>query len=462
MFVKQPSSHLIKHYIFMKKHLTLIILTFSSICAFAQVPNYVPTNGLIGWWPFNGNANDASGNGNNGTVNGATLTTDRFGVAYKAYSFDGIGDNIYIANNFFDNGAVGWSLSVWYNLDQLPNPNNGNSSHILFNTSPHHGISCAMNWGGSSKYSFYLGNGTPAPFWNTSIFNAQSNQNINLNSWKHFALVKSGNTYTLYIDGVFDISWTSTSSISNYFYQMYFGACDPNNSNEVIIGKLDDIGIWNRALTQCEIQDLYIAELNSLNVNAGLDQEICQGQSTSLFGSGASNYSWSNNVVNGVGFVPASSSNYIVTGTDANGCIGTDTMHVELIPTSSSTLTETALDSYTLNGQTYTQSGTYTQVIPNAAGCDSTITLNLSLDFTGISELDKEFSIAPNPATDQLTISTSTLSNEMYILFDPQGRKVLEGSLTGTTTQLDLSKLARGNYLLQIGEKLTPVKLVKE
>ena len=31
----------------------------------AQVPNYVPTNGLVGWWPFNGNANDESGNGNN-------------------------------------------------------------------------------------------------------------------------------------------------------------------------------------------------------------------------------------------------------------------------------------------------------------------------------------------------------------------------------------------------------------
>jgi hypothetical protein len=250
---------------------------------------------------------------------------------------------------------------------------------------------------------------------------------------------------------------------SNNVPNVKIGQGNPTNGfRQDFNGKLDEIGIWNRALTQCEIQDLYNEELNSLNVNAGLDQEICQGQSTSLFGTGASNYSWSNNVVNGVGFVPASSSNYIVTGTDANGCIGTDTMHVELIPTSSSTLTETALDLYTLNGQVFTESGTYTQVIPNAAGCDSTITLNLSLDFTGISELDKEFSIAPNPATDQLTISSSTVNNDNYILFDPQGRKVLSGSLTGATTQLDLSKLVRGNYLLQIGEKLTPVKLVKE
>ena len=53
----------------------------------AQVPNYVPTNGLVGWWPFNGNANDESGNGNNGTNNGATLTADRFGNVNKSYLF---------------------------------------------------------------------------------------------------------------------------------------------------------------------------------------------------------------------------------------------------------------------------------------------------------------------------------------------------------------------------------------
>ena len=45
---------------------------------FAQVPSYVPTNGLVGWWPFNNNANDESGNGNNGAITGTTITADRF------------------------------------------------------------------------------------------------------------------------------------------------------------------------------------------------------------------------------------------------------------------------------------------------------------------------------------------------------------------------------------------------
>ena len=47
-----------------------------------------------GWWKFDGDATDSSGNGNDGTVNGATLTTDRHGEANRAYSFDGVNDYI--------------------------------------------------------------------------------------------------------------------------------------------------------------------------------------------------------------------------------------------------------------------------------------------------------------------------------------------------------------------------------
>ncbi|TGO02513.1 hypothetical protein PN36_23830 [Candidatus Thiomargarita nelsonii] len=54
------------------------------------------SDGLVAYYPFDGNAQDASGNGNHGTVNGATLTEDRFGSADSAYEFDGNADAIYI------------------------------------------------------------------------------------------------------------------------------------------------------------------------------------------------------------------------------------------------------------------------------------------------------------------------------------------------------------------------------
>ena len=66
--------------------LTLTIsIAISTITLHAQVPNYVPTNGLVGYWPFNGNAIDESGNGNNGTLGNTISVSDRFGNPNGAY-----------------------------------------------------------------------------------------------------------------------------------------------------------------------------------------------------------------------------------------------------------------------------------------------------------------------------------------------------------------------------------------
>ena len=82
----------------------------------AQIPNYVPTNGLVGWWPFNGNANNESGTGNNGTVNGATLTTNRFGNANSAYAFNGTSSFINLGNsNTIKRYQTDYSISTWIN-----------------------------------------------------------------------------------------------------------------------------------------------------------------------------------------------------------------------------------------------------------------------------------------------------------------------------------------------------------
>jgi hypothetical protein len=97
----------------------LLLLSFGLLMTtqmiFSQVPSYVPSNGLVGYWPFNGNANDESGNGNNGTVNGATLTTDRFGNANSAYSFDGLNDYIDCGNSTSVSTPTNFTFSVWIN-----------------------------------------------------------------------------------------------------------------------------------------------------------------------------------------------------------------------------------------------------------------------------------------------------------------------------------------------------------
>ena len=94
------------------------ILLFGTIAlslnAYSQVPAYVPSNGLIGWWPFSGNSNDESGNGNNGVDNGPVLTADRFGSANNAYSFDGMDDLIAVGTEAIGPlGSADRAISFW-------------------------------------------------------------------------------------------------------------------------------------------------------------------------------------------------------------------------------------------------------------------------------------------------------------------------------------------------------------
>jgi hypothetical protein len=102
----------------MKQHLLLSFLLSLSLLSLGQnVPSYVPTNGLVGWWPFNGNANDESGNGNNGVVNGAILSNDRNGNANKCYSFNGSGNYIGLSSNNLPTSSR--TISVWFYANSL-------------------------------------------------------------------------------------------------------------------------------------------------------------------------------------------------------------------------------------------------------------------------------------------------------------------------------------------------------
>jgi hypothetical protein len=109
------------------------------------LPNYLPKNGLVGWWPFNGNANDESGNENHGTVNGATLTSDRNGEVNKAYSFNGLSNSINFADTFILNSNQNGTISLWLNNFEIPS---GNAySTFLFSRN---------TIGETDRYNFYL------------------------------------------------------------------------------------------------------------------------------------------------------------------------------------------------------------------------------------------------------------------------------------------------------------------
>ena len=133
---------------------------------------------------------------------------------------------------------------------------------------------------------------------------------------------------------------------------------------------------------------------------------------------------------------------------------------------SSSSQIETGVDSYTwsVNNETYIESGTYTAVIPNAAGCDSTITLDLTLQFTGLDENESSYvAVYPNPSYDSFTLSTKDMINENYTLVDNQGKVVLTGKIELSEEIVDISKLSRGQYNLIFEDQSIPaISVIKQ
>lgn len=206
-------------------------------------------SGLVAFFPFTGNAGDSSGNNNHGTVNGATLATDRFGNSNRAYLFDGRTSNIFVNSSFFDNGWNEYTISFWYNLGQLNNPNNVNASNVAVNTSPHNGLAFSLSWGASGRYSLWKG--TPNLGW-TYLDNSTSNQSVVINSWKHVTILKKQNQMFLYIDGILDRSYNISGTIPSFLCKMYLGAV-AQPSPEVFNGRLDEFRFYNRAITTDEI-----------------------------------------------------------------------------------------------------------------------------------------------------------------------------------------------------------------
>jgi hypothetical protein len=223
----------------MKKTILFCLLTIN--IAAAQVPSYLPTNGLDGYWPFTGNANDESVNGNNGSVFGATLTTDRFGNPNSAYNFNG---NSYITANKSVTFSTQVSFNVWAYFNSINSIQTFVESWGPSTTQRTFTLYCETNFRASlqtlagQKYA----TSTIAP---TTA------------NWYMLTGTFDGAFLKLYLNGqLIQTTSTSSTSFNPSQYTFYtFGRQYP--SIQYFNGKLDDIGIWNRALTQAEITGLY-------------------------------------------------------------------------------------------------------------------------------------------------------------------------------------------------------------
>jgi hypothetical protein len=186
-------------------------------------------------------------------------------------------------------------------------------------------------------------------------------------------------------------------------------------------------------------------------VNAGPDLSICVGQSVTLNGSGATNYSWNNGITNGVPFAPSSTLTYTVSTTSpTTGCVGTDQATVTVNQPSVSTIYATSLGNYFLNGVEYSVSGTYVQNTVNQYGCDSTINLYLTVVYAGTSELEttKGIKIYPNPSINgKFFIEYPEEFNcDRVLILNTIGKIIKE--LPSISSVVDLYEVESGTYFL--------------
>jgi len=219
----------------------LFLLLFGTVTlvAHAQVPDYVPTDGLVAWYPFNGNANDESGNAYHGEINGALLTADRFLEPNSAYSFSG---------NCQDR------------IDMLVPEMTENTSFSVSFWAKRNGTGCYN----PRMWEFYGGSRTTQcgwfNDWDSITFSGFPIVGADLENeiWYHFALTNTGDTWEAYFNGEFNnlkVDSTVINSPDLAIGRMNHPAWDSFN------GEIDDFAIWNRALSAEEVLALYNAQL---------------------------------------------------------------------------------------------------------------------------------------------------------------------------------------------------------
>lgn len=218
----------------------------------------IPTTGLVAYYPFNGNANDESGNLHNGTIQGATLSTDRNGNLNKAYSFDGVNDYISVAHNNALNLIGNFTISVWYKSDGCLTP--CGTYHTIINKRDESVAGDNWPWGVSISYITGTGNEFQKIFAsrrnNSNLDYQVSESEIQLNTWQHAVIVVKDNVQSIYIDSELDGTYTYVQGQPASTENMIIG-WNLRPDLEQFKGLIDDIRLYNRALTTEEILALF-------------------------------------------------------------------------------------------------------------------------------------------------------------------------------------------------------------
>gem|GEM_PF-2138847 len=215
---------------------------------------YAPNSGLLAYYPLNGDAKDASGNSNDGLVQGALPSKDRFGNPNSSYSFDGINDYIEINSAAISNLSFPCTITLWYKSGQIDSDVLFQTNNYLFDQK-YSGMELFIS-GADSTLRFRYGDNTGNYDTNRSIF-ISSPGTIRDTSWTFIAVTaKDENTCKLYINDYAEIpKRIGTASLASDGSNARIGG--PAKYGSMLSGSIDDIRIYNRAVSDLEIESFY-------------------------------------------------------------------------------------------------------------------------------------------------------------------------------------------------------------
>ena len=212
----------------------------------SNVTNIAVDCDLLAYFPLSGNANDASGYGNNGVVTNATLTTDVAGNANGAYLFGGNGNiTVTMPSGFLPYGSASRTMTAWIE----PTIGEGEWGIVSYGT------------GNCTGLQFGIGLQGSATFWG-GCDDYQSGLAMPTGSWTFVAIVYSSatpNTISVYTNGGANVATKTTlgTLATPMTSNLVIGRDNANNTN--FTGAVDSVRIYGHALSAAEVQAVYSA-----------------------------------------------------------------------------------------------------------------------------------------------------------------------------------------------------------
>ena len=430
----------------MKSLLLIAVATLGLTTAtMAQVPNYVPTNGLVGWWPFNGNANDQSGNGYISSTTVNSFVNDRFGLANAAVDLSSQNNTI-LTNYAGILGQNSRTVNLWFKILSTT----GNSPQLF-----------AYGAGFGTGWNMLLINSHPTI--DNSNSEIQYNPTVNSQTWHMFTATYDAsfgsNTLAvkLFIDG----------TLLTIIHSNYNGAQNLNTAagNPVGFGwggpsntLIDDIGMWNRVLTQQEITDLFNA-VNCASITTITPQtnSLTTG-STATFTASTSDpnpgYVWQSNF--GQGFQTLNNvGNYSGANTGTlninNVQLLNHTQPIRVISTSGNCIDTSNVAVINIVDTCITSVTVYDTLLTTVT---DTLVINATLTGLNPPVNQNTLKVFPNPARTHITIdygNVSLMSGYTLKIVNALGATVFSAPINQQTSYINLSTwTGNGIYYVQL------------